>query len=48
MTDRLRMLEREALADERAAVVPGHGEALVAQLVHQREDVGGHGPLAEV
>ena len=43
---RSRMVEREPVRDAAAAVVADHREALVAERAHQRDQVGGHRPLA--
>jgi hypothetical protein len=43
--DRRRVVEAGADGDQRAPVVAGQGEPVMAQLVRQRDDVGGHGPL---
>lgn len=44
----LRMVQRQAMRDPRAAVVCGDEEAFVAESVHQRRHVGGHAALAVV
>ena len=40
------MVEREPVRDPAAAVVADHREAVVAERAHQRDQVGGHRPLA--
>jgi hypothetical protein len=42
---RLRVVEAEAMGDARAAVMPGEEEAGMAEVLHQRHDVGCHCPL---
>ena len=43
--DRVGVVEPGAEGDQRAAVVAGQGEALVAERAGQRDDVGGHRAL---
>src|SRR5262249_52561934 len=42
------VVERHPVADAAAAIVPGDGEAVVAESRHERDEVGGHGALRAV
>jgi hypothetical protein len=39
------LIEGEPVGDAPAAVVAGHGEAHMAELLHRRDDVAAHGAL---
>ncbi len=43
--DALRMIERHPIADTRAAIMPDDGEAVVAQRLHDGDEVEGHASL---